>query len=305
MADCAHKRVVKRGGVVVCAECGKDIERWYAASVVSPAPAAAAAAAPGPESAPAQGRAQELLGIPLRALLVLGVGCAAGVVIVSTGTFVHFIIHTLTTLAHESGHAVAGWLLGRPSIPAFDFRYGGGVTSVGERRPLLLWAYAAALIALLWTLRGQRWGCAVLAGVGLAIGTLALSDFGTIVIISAGHDGEVVLAAIFLYRALSGVAVVSGAERWLYAIIGWTVLLQSIVMCWTVAFDATAKERYFAGKGGLDNDFVIIAFTQGWNFESVAMVHLMISLLAIPLVGAAWIWRQRIAATAGALFARQ
>jgi hypothetical protein len=97
---------------------------------------------------------------------------------------------------------------------------------------------------------------------------------------------------------------VSGAERWLYAIIGWTVLLQSIVMCWTVAFDATAKERYFAGKGGLDNDFVIIAVTQGWNFESVAMVHLMISLLAIPLVGAAWIWRQRIAATAGALFAR-
>jgi hypothetical protein len=306
MADCLHKRVVKRGRLVVCAECGKDIERWYAASVGSaaPAPSAEPAAVPAATSEPAPPRPHELLGIPLRALLVLGVGLAVGLVIVSSGNVVNLIIHTLTTLAHELGHAVAGWMLGRPSLPAFDFRYGGGVTAVGNRSPLLLGGYAAALIALLWLLRRQRRGCTVLASVGLAIFALALSDAGLIVIVSAGHDGEVVLAAIFLYRALSGVAVVSGGERWLYAIVGWTVLLHSIVMCWTVAFDESAKERYFMGKGGIDNDFVVIAFTQGWNFETVAVVHLLFSLLAIPLVGVAWIWRARISATFYTLFAR-
>jgi hypothetical protein len=302
MADCPHARVVKRGGLVVCAECGTDIDRWYAASVASAAPGAGPG--PAPAAVPARSVLGELLGFPLRGLLVLGVGFAAALLIIATGSFANNIIHTLTSLAHEFGHAVAGWLLGRPSLPAFDFRYGGGVTAVGERSPLLLWLYAAALAAMLWTLRGRRRVCAVLAGIGVAIGVLALSDAGTIVIISAGHDGEVVLAAIFLYRALSGVAVVSSAERWLYAIIGWTVLLQSIVMCWEVAFVDTAKERYFAGKGGRDNDFVIIAYTQGWAFASVAMVHLVISVLAIPLVAAAWRWRQRIAATVRWLWAR-
>ncbi len=304
MADCLHRRVVKRGRLVVCAECGADIERWYAATVTSPAPTPTATSAPAPAVEVGAAHPAGLLGIPLPALLVLGVGFVAGMWIVATGSFANHIIHTLTTLAHEFGHALAGWLLGRPSLPAFDFRYGGGVTAVGQRSTLLLWTYAAALLALLWRLRDRRWGCAVLAGAGAVLFSLALSDAGTIAIISAGHDGEVVLAAIFLYRALSGVAVVSTLERWLYAIIGWTVLLQSIAMCWKVAYDPAAKERYFAGKGGMDNDFVIIAFQQGWSFEAVAMVHLLFSLLAVPMVGAAWIWRARIAAGVHALFAR-
>ena len=46
-------------------------------------------------------------------------------------------------LVHEMGHAAFGWLFGYPSIPVFDFSYGGGVTLQHGRSALL-----AALVIL-------------------------------------------------------------------------------------------------------------------------------------------------------------
>ena len=152
MAACTHKRVVKRGSLVVCADCGMDTDHWYAGSVAGGAsptdPAAAPAAAAATTAALVPAAAPEWFGFPLRALLVLGVGLAVAMLIVGTGGMPNDIIHTLTSLAHEIGHALVAWLLGRPSVPAFDFKYGGGVAMIGERNQLLLWAYAAALAAL-------------------------------------------------------------------------------------------------------------------------------------------------------------
>ena len=61
-------------------------------------------------------------------LKILGIGLVVAI-IVSVTPFVSFVFSAIITLFHELGHAVMGWILGMPAIPAFDFVYGGGITS--------------------------------------------------------------------------------------------------------------------------------------------------------------------------------
>src|SRR5687768_18499769 len=60
-------------------------------------------------------------------LKILGKGLAAAVIVYAI-PFTRFVFSALITLFHELGHAIVGWLLGHPGIPAFDFVYGGGFT---------------------------------------------------------------------------------------------------------------------------------------------------------------------------------
>ena len=48
------------------------------------------------------------------------------------------LVGYFVVLAHELGHTLAGWAFGRPSLPAFDFVYGGGVTATMDASKALL-----------------------------------------------------------------------------------------------------------------------------------------------------------------------
>ncbi|MCP5050706.1 MAG: hypothetical protein GY940_26320, partial [bacterium] len=57
----------------------------------------------------------------------MGIGAVITAVILYF-PFLSFVFRYMITLVHEIGHAVFGWFFGYPSVPAFDFAYGGGIT---------------------------------------------------------------------------------------------------------------------------------------------------------------------------------
>ncbi|MEM6793060.1 MAG: hypothetical protein AAF725_03715 [Acidobacteriota bacterium] len=164
--------------------------------------------------------------------------------------FTRFIFSYLGTLVHELGHAAAGIALGSPSLPAFDFRYGGGVTRIGERSPLV---FACCLLALLW-LAARWWSAPRLrpAAVALVIGygLVAFTPLREMVILAAGHAFELLFAGIFLYRALSGSAIIRPVERPLYAACAVFLLTSDLRFSWDLMTDQDARAAYEMSKGG-------------------------------------------------------
>lgn len=171
---------------------------------------------------------------------------------------------------------------------------------VGDRYTLLIVAYLALIGWFLWTRRRNRLTLGVVGGLTMAWLLLAYSeDWSRLAFTAAGNWGRLALGGIFLFRALTGVAVVHGVERWLYALIGWLQIVQAQSEAWDLIDDEDARERYFGGKGGLDNDWVILGDELFLRLETIARWHLALGF-AVPIgAWALWRWRRplgRIAA---------
>lgn len=230
---------------------------------------------------------------------VLAGGFAVAAVVTAV-PFTRFIFAALVTLFHELGHAVAGWLLGYPSIPAFDFVYGGGMTHHGEFRLPVAIAVGAGFAWVGWLFRENRKSLAlvaVVAGVWLLFVTREWRR--EIVFASAGHAAEVILAAILFYRALAGVGWrIPEIERPLAAFAAFFVQIHSMTFAWRLTHDPAYLDWYRGGKGGaLMNDLEVVALDlQIWlgielGIEGAARVLLVFSVLPI-LVALVWFFER-------------
>ncbi len=212
--------------------------------------------------------------------LMLAIG--SGVALISMVLFwPGWILGTFKTLAHEFGHALFGWLLGCPSIPAFDMLHGGGVTLVAEKSTLLLLVIYAAMGYLIYVYRKNTKTVILLSILAAAHLWLTLTTGHSVVILFMGHGTELLIATLFIYRALSGRSIINEAERPLYAIIGFYITFYDIDMAHKLLTDLSSMAEYMDGKGGeLDNDFVVIA--QEYlhvDVRSVVIFFLICSLL--------------------------
>jgi hypothetical protein len=192
---------------------------------------------------------------------ILGFGLIAAIVAYAL-PFVRFVLSALVTLFHELGHAVAGWLLGYPSLPAFDLIYGGGFTHRGEFRISIAVAIGLGMGYLLWLFRGRR-RLLILGGL-IALGWLFIVTAEwrrELVISSAGHLAEFILAGVLFYKALAGVGWRNPAvERPLGAFIAFFVQIHSMLFAWRLLHDVDFLAWYREGKGGaLMNDLESVA----------------------------------------------
>jgi hypothetical protein len=179
----------------------------------------------------------------------LGAGFALAAV-VALIPFLSFVFSYLTTLVHELGHASLGWAFGYPSVPAFDFVYGGGVTSHEERKlPLLILVYAA-FAAGLWRLRSQPAALSVLGSVIVVYSICAWTAIHDVIIVAMGHGAELVFAGIFFYRALSGAAVKVPVERPLYAFLGFFIVIEDARFAHGLLTSPEKRAIYEGAKGG-------------------------------------------------------
>ncbi len=220
---------------------------------------------------------------------VLGGAALAGLVVFTPFfAFVTFLLHPLVTLVHELGHTIAGWLYGYPSIPAFDFVYGGGVTLHQERQWLLIAVWYGVFGWLLYHFRAHQEIVLCLIGLVAAYTATMATALHEAIIIAMGHGGELIFAIVFLYRAWSGQGLVYGLERPLYAFAGFYIQFHDLRFAFQLFTSQEARLAYEEAKGGghwmdfsrLSNEFC------GGRFLLVVLVFFIASLLP-PLI--AWL----------------
>jgi hypothetical protein len=192
---------------------------------------------------------------------------------------------TLKTLVHEMGHTIFGWFFGYPSLPAFDVVWGGGVTLHTSRNPVLLGVVIAGFAALFFLYRGNRATLVVLALLFASYLVIAFTSLHSMLILFMGHGTELLIAGIFLYRALSGRAVVHAVERPLYAIVGFFLLFSDLGFAYRLMSSAGFREEYACAKGGcIDMDFVRIA-TEFLNVKLTTVAgFFFLCCLAVPVL---------------------
>jgi len=174
-------------------------------------------------------------------------------------------------LVHEMGHAIFAWLFGYPSAPAFDLMYGGGVTIHGSRSVVLLSGIYVLLGALIYVYRRNPWTIAFLVTAGVIHAALAFTPVHDVIILFMGHGTELGIACIFLYRALSGSAVVHSAERPLYAAVGFFILFTDLAFAYRLMTSPAERAAYEGAKGG----------GHWMDFSRIAEDHLNVDLAAV------------------------
>ena len=184
-------------------------------------------------------------------LKVLGIGLAMAIVAYAI-PLTRFILSAMVTLFHEFGHAVVGWLMGMPAIPAFDFVYGGGITPHGRFQIALALVIAGGFAYLMYLFRQNPKTVGLIAGVFLVWLFFVSSDWRREFIFgAAGHLSECILAGILFYQALSGVGWrIPEIERPLGAFVAFFVQINMIFFCRNLMTDPDFLAWYKEGRGG-------------------------------------------------------
>lgn len=202
-------------------------------------------------------------------------------------------LEILKTLFHEIGHAVAGWLLGYPAIPAFDFMFGGGITHYGQFHLSIAIAVAAAMGYLGWRLRSNPKAIAIIAAIFLVWLIIVTKEWRReTVMASAGVIFELLFAATFLYMAVANVGWrMPEIERPLGALIAFFVQFDSWIFAMRLMRDQDFLEWYQQGKGGaLMNDLEVVALNLkiylGLDTTIQSMAKLLFVFSFVPLSAA-------------------
>jgi hypothetical protein len=104
------------------------------------------------------------------------------------------------------------------------------------------------------------------------------------VILGMGHAMELVFAAVFLYRAMTGTTLLQADERPAYAMVGFLMLLDRISFFYKLSTDPDLQAWYMDGKSYADNDLVRIA-DSFWNTSVPHMAQLFVfACLSMPIV---------------------
>ena len=207
------------------------------------------------------------IGLPL-AVVVLTVPC------------IGLVVNTLQMILHESGHTAAAWLLATPAVPQFDLHYGSAFTHKMHRQPLLILAAYVGIGYLAYLARGNRRALVGWAVAAVAYGVAVTNPVRGLLISTMGHGGELVFAALFLYRALSGSQILTPVERPLYAMLGFYGIIYNVRFAAQLIFAESARAAYGDAMGGGHRmDFDRVAATLHCPLQAVAAVFGIACLL--------------------------
>lgn len=202
------------------------------------------------------------------ALIAFLTGFALTAVILSN-RFLTFYLTPLKTLVHEIGHTLFGWLFGYPSIPAFNFFYGGGLTMYWHQNKQILIFIYLTLIALMFFYRRKNKLVILTAAFLVLHMVFALTNLHETLILFMGHGFELIFALIFGYRGLTGVGSRNKIERALYCMMFFYIVIMDINFSYSLLSDVNALELYLNPPVGLPvNDFVQIAE----KYQSISLI---------------------------------
>ena len=245
--------------------------------------------------APQQGTSEATVDAPREPAfapwLFLGLGALGALV----GTFLPlaaYMGHFVGALTHEMGHCAVGFLFGFPSIPAISLE--GEAVSVHEGRSLFVLAVMWGVLACGATrVRAGARRVAALVAVVALYPALAFTPARELLVLLAGHAGELAFATLALWRALTGGFTSSSGERALYGVLGWALLARNVRLAFGIATSAAARAEYRANVSfGVPNDYVRVAEDLlECSLASVGVGMTLLGVAALPLVF--WLARGR------------
>jgi hypothetical protein len=118
------------------------------------------------------------------------------------------------------------------------------------RSTLLLVVFYAVMAFLVYSYRKNTLTLMFLVVCLLIHIILSATYLHDVVFLMMGHGMELIIAGIFFYRALSGAAVLNAAERPLYCIISWFIVLSDLRFAYRLATSAHVRRMYEEAKGG-------------------------------------------------------
>ncbi len=293
--NCPKCGFAQPDGSVECSSCGVIFSKWES----SPSPP------PLPDRIPPRAVVTDVvedgpLGAKEIRWLVITFVVALAVYLIP---FTRFVLSAMVTLFHEFGHAAAGWLTGHPSVPAFDFVYGGGLTSRSTFKMPLAVLLGAGWVGLGWFVRANRKTVILVGACALVWFFVVTAEWRRMLVFSAmGHLGELVLAGAFLYMALANVGFRQPeAERPLALFIAFFVSIHSAHFAWRLRNEVDFLAWYREGKGGmLMNDLESIAldiqiFTGAQpGIEGVALALFFSSFLSLGIALVLYRFRSKV-----------
>src|SRR5947207_7079080 len=134
------------------------------------------------------------------------------------------------------------------------------------------------------------------AGLTAVFSWLAFTDWHDVLILAMGHGTELLISGIFLYRAMSGNAVLQMDERPAYAMAALIILIHDVRFGWELARSDEARAAYEEAKGG----GAWMDFSQIEIYTRVSVARLgtwFVFACSLPVVGA-WLaqrYQRRIA----------
>jgi hypothetical protein len=211
--------------------------------------------------------------------IAIGSGLAAVALAVP---LVGFVPDVLKTVIHELGHAATAWFFGSPALPSFDLTYGGGISHLFTRQPLVILLVYAGWACAMYRVRDD-WPVLIVVLTGVVVySAVVFTSLRELITIAMGHGAELLAAGVFLYRALSGSQILRGEERPLYAFLGLYIVLSDSRFAYRLITSAEHRETYGDAKGGGHwMDFSRIADEHlHCRLEAVATIFLLACALA-------------------------
>ncbi|WP_448379961.1 hypothetical protein [Gloeomargarita sp.] len=197
-----------------------------------------------------------------------------------------FVLSYLVIIIHELGHTLAGWLMGYPSFPAFDFIHGGGITlQLQERWALIPVLIYSGLGGLLYYFRRNHLTVMVIISGALLYTGMYFTRVNQLFFLAMGHGCELLFIGIFLYRSMTGWGCQQPGEQTLYGVLGFFMWFYDLNFVRQLLFDPQMRALYALGKGEvLDHDWVRIAGEFLRVDLSLVVVLFGVSCLLTPLL---------------------
>lgn len=223
--------------------------------------------------------------LALSALLLLPPAALAGILRIPA-TCLDYI----AVLLHELGHVALRWSFGYPTLPALDFRHGGGVIYPFDRNIWLLFGfYAVAAAAFCWGMARRVWWFAavvsVLAGLHLI---LAFNYRHEVLCNFMGLGAEVFAAMYCIIRSARGEKMGGWIEQYFNMLLGVYVMGRNIMLTLAV-YANPASDADMQGKAAhVTRDIEQIAGLADIRTQAVALSALVFTVLcAVTALGLA------------------
>ncbi len=193
----------------------------------------------------------------------------------------------LVSIIHELGHTAFAWFVGCPAVPVLNVLTHGEAATIHLQQlpwgPWVIWAGLIYLVWCAWRMPGRPWVIHAALIAALYPAVAFHEHWRELAHVMAGHLGELLFAAICLWRARTGLFVHHSPERAAYACVGWYFIFNAIWLELGLAFFPSVRQWYENARSyGIANDYERAGWMTSSSMERVAIVMFVLTLLIIP-----------------------